>query len=234
MTDVFLSIGNTRAVMCVFNENEPITAHTTADMNVLLRNTAAKRIYMISVNSQREHDTVSKIDYPCELIGMGKQDDAIKTAYRTEQMGMDRYISIYHAQRKCIFPSVIADLGTADTFDYIDSSGMHIGGLIMAGLQTMHVGISNAAENIPLLEPQLRDIMAGTDTEEAVTQGIYTQWLAGIISAVSLMGEIEETYTTVITGGNAKRVHDFLKHAQHEPYFLFRGMQSYAENIYNA
>lgn len=233
MTDAFLSIGNTRAVMCAFKENEPITAQTTPDMDVLLRNISARRIYMISVNSRAEIDTIENIKYPCELISMQK-DDAINSAYRTEQMGMDRYICIYYAQKKRIFPSVIADLGTADTFDYIDPSGKHVGGLIMAGLQTMHKGISNAAERIPLYEPQLRDIIAGTDTKEAVTQGVYTQWLAGIISAVSLMGDMAETYTTIITGGNAHRVHDFLESAQYEPYFLFRGMQLYAENIYNA
>lgn len=233
MNDAYLSVGNTNTYLTVIKNNQYKTASLIPEMNSLISENNINRIFIASVNQANEDAYMKSVHFTGQYISINKRENAIRSQYNIEQMGIDRYLCIFNAQTSHIFPSVIADLGTADTFDYLDGSGMHIGGLIMPGLQTLHKSLDEYTDRISLYEPQLRDIIAGKNTEESVTQGVYSQWLSGVINAIAMTKEISSSYTAIITGGNSCRVHDFIK-GIYDKNFLVRGMKLYAENICNA
>jgi type III pantothenate kinase len=97
-----------------------------------------------------------KIDYP-----------------KPESIGPDRLANACGAIAKFGAPAIVADFGTALTFDVIDSASTYIGGVIAPGLPLMTEYLADRTELLPLINLKGRCAKVGRSTESAMRIGAH-------------------------------------------------------------
>lgn len=133
----------------------------------------------------------------------------IKTGVRIRmdnprEVGADRIVNAAAAHQLYGGPVIIADLGTATTFDTVSKEGDYLGGAIAPGINT-------AAEALVTRTAQLRGVelvaprnAIGTSTISAMQSGIifgYVGLVEGIVARIQQ--ELKEKARVVATGGYA-------------------------------
>ncbi|MFT5720413.1 MAG: type III pantothenate kinase [Motiliproteus sp.] len=125
-----------------------------------------------------------------------------------ETMGADRWLAMLAGFQRAPGGCCVVDCGSAVTVDYVDATGLHLGGYIAPGLRLMRRGLLSNTRQIHLpLDAQGRfDTRPGKSTEEAVGQGIELM-LAALAQRVvrdmpTLLGA---QATLLVTGGDAAR-----------------------------
>lgn len=143
-------------------------------------------VHAISVNSTR----FNNFRGACATIGLDVRDvakipvRAIKSLYDLKALGVDRLalleaVHYLQIQTGATSPVMAVSLGTATTIDYVDSSGKHIGGYILAGIQTSLDAISDRGASLPKAlnpsETSERDGSWPTTTVQAMERGTIDQ-----------------------------------------------------------
>jgi len=101
-------------------------------------------------------------------------------------------------------PLLVVDAGTAVTYDYVDPSGLFVGGNIAPGMRMRLEALHRFTARLPRLEVPREikpDHILGRDTREAMILGaVY-----GIVGAISFYrSSLPADTVTVITGGWAE------------------------------
>ncbi len=122
---------------------------------------------------------------------------------RPETLGTDRLVHAFYVQKWVQADSVVVDLGTAITVDFIGGDGHFYGGAIIPGPNILRKAL--AAETALLFEFEWQNVphFVGTSTEEAMEIGIMKTLEAGIRS-ITYGGAIElswKTFRKLLTGG---------------------------------
>jgi type III pantothenate kinase len=143
-------------------------------------------------------------------IGTSAEAHGVRIAYaEPARLGVDRFLALVAAHRlprPAPAPSLIADAGTAITYDLLASDGTHLGGLILPGVRIMRDSLL-AGTQIPRHEPADADLPWAADTGEAIA--------AASIQAPAALAErlhqrlAEHTGSTprlILTGGDAERL----------------------------
>jgi type III pantothenate kinase len=89
------------------------------------------------------------------------------------QVGSDRLANAAAVRAIYGYPAVIVDLGTATTYDIIDSDGNYSGGLIAPGVWTSAVNLFKRASRLFPVKLEKPDKFIGTDTANSIKSGIY-------------------------------------------------------------
>ncbi|NTU67362.1 MAG: type III pantothenate kinase [Chlorobiaceae bacterium] len=114
-----------------------------------------------------------------------------------------------------LFPNrahVAVDIGTAITFDVLDSKGEYVGGLIMPGLDVMSGALHARTAQLPLISIDHRTGLLGRSTGECIRSGIFwgvVKQVEGLIAEIRayLREELGEPAVSVIaTGGNSRLI----------------------------
>jgi type III pantothenate kinase len=114
-----------------------------------------------------------------------------------------------------LFPNkahIAVDIGTAITFDVLDSKGEYVGGLIMPGLDVMSGALHSRTAQLPLVTIDRRTALLGRSTGECIRSGIFwgtVKQVEGLIDEIGgyLLGELGEAEVGVIaTGGNSRLI----------------------------
>jgi len=105
---------------------------------------------------------------------------------------------------------VLIDAGTAITFDYVDNDGVHQGGHILPGINTMIRSLAEKTDRINVSETNAVDsINLGQSTETAVQQGALAMVIGYLENSLSKVAP----YTKIcITGGDAEMIRTNLSH----------------------
>lgn len=128
--------------------------------------------------------------------------------------GVDRYAALIAAHHKSSEAKIVIDCGTATTVDVIDTSGKHLGGLIIPGMALMCASLVNKASGITL--PKQADSMQlfNDNTADAVYSGsalVLKHGVRGIIQEI--VGNINQHTTVYVTGGESHMLElDDIKH----------------------
>ena len=141
------------------------------------------------------------------VIGPG-----IKTGVRIRQdnpreVGADRIANAAAAHHLYGGPVIIADLGTATTFDVVSKEGDHIGGVIATGIGTAAEALYTRAAALPRIELVCPKKAIGTNTIAAMQSGIifgYVGLIEGIVARIQK--ELGEKALVVATGGYAELI----------------------------
>jgi len=119
------------------------------------------------------------------------------------RLGVDRWLALYAAWSETRAPLCVVSAGTALTFDAVDSSGRHLGGVIAPGLLTMQQAVLGATR-FPAAGPdEIYTDGLGDDTEACVRQGALHA-CAGL--AERLAARQAAGAARFITGGDADRL----------------------------
>jgi len=146
----------------------------------------------------------------CEplVVGSGVNLGISVLLTRSAEVGADRLVNAVAAGDLYGGPLIVIDLGTATTFDIVDSKGDYRGGVIAPGVNLSLGALHMAAANLPHIAVERPPQIIGDGTLEAMQSGIYWGYISLIEGVVSrIQGEFFEVDATsmkvVATGGLA-------------------------------
>ena len=152
-----------------------------------------------------EAQGVEDITFPMALADLA----GVKNAYRNpSRLGIDRWCAVVAAYRRCRSAVLVADAGTAWTYDLVDGAGQHRGGWIAPGTETQRRSLHTATASLPCLDAEAagqtdRAITWGRDTEEAIRNGVRAM-STGLLSLAeeAARQSLGSCFVKVATGGD--------------------------------
>ena len=140
------------------------------------------------------------------IVGAG-----IKTGIRIEtanprEVGPDRAAHTLYGG-----PIIVADYGTATTYDLITAEGAFLGGVISPGVKISANALWNDTANLPEIEIKCPEHVVAKDTITAMQAGLFlgtvgqSQYIINKIKAESGLKDIK----VVATGGLGKMISDY-------------------------
>jgi type III pantothenate kinase len=118
------------------------------------------------------------------------------------EVGADRIVNAAAAHHLYGGPVIVADLGTATTFDTVSKDGDYLGGAIAPGIVTAAEALFGRAAMLPRVELVRPKRAIGTNTIAAMQSGIifgYVSLIEGMV--VRIQQELGEKTKVVATGG---------------------------------
>ena len=129
----------------------------------------------------------------------------IRINYKTPQtLGKDRIAAIVGAWRNHKHKDILViDSGTAITYDFLDASGIYLGGNISPGMTIRFKALNKYTKCLPLIDEQGDLPKFGYDTETAIRSGV----VGGIIKEMdAYIDEYKKQYPGLLvflTGGHS-------------------------------
>ena len=154
----------------------------------------------------------------------------LRVAYAEPQrLGIDRWLALLAAWTETRGAACVVSAGTALTFDAVDATGQHLGGVIAPGLLTMQQAVLGVTR-FPATGPaQIYSEGLGADTDACVRQG-------ALHAAAGMVERLAGRYASgsaqrLITGGDAARL---LPHVGEgwslRPNLVMEGLLAYARD----
>lgn len=136
------------------------------------------------------------------VVGAGVKTGVRIRMDNPREVGTDRIVNAAAAHRLYSGPTIIADLGTATTFDTVSKEGDYIGGAIAPGIATAADALFLKAAMLPRVELIHPKHAIGTNTIAAMQSGLifgYVGLIEGIVTRIQQ--ELGEKARVVATGG---------------------------------
>ncbi|MBR0079770.1 MAG: type III pantothenate kinase [Synergistaceae bacterium] len=220
-----IDIGNTTTVAGVFDGDELIAhwrlssiLHTSDELGIYFLNLiAAKNINPSEIKSAAFASVVPSLDFSMNeairnyfnvepLQVSSKIDTGIKILCKNpREVGADRIINAVAGREKYGKPLIVADYGTAITFDVVSENGDYLGGAIAPGLNSGISALFSKAAKLPQVALSIPESVIGRNTEEAIQSGILFG-NAGLTDRIIEMIKAEpglNNAKVVATGGHA-------------------------------
>ena len=142
------------------------------------------------------------------VVGAGVKTGVRIRMDNPKEVGADRIVNA--AAAHYLYddgPIIIADLGTATTFDTVSKEGDYLGGAIATGINTAAEALFTQAAMLPRVELVHPKRAIGTSTIAAMQSGIvfgYVGLVEGIVARIQR--ELGEKAKVVATGGYAELI----------------------------
>ncbi len=159
----------------------------------------------------------------------------VKIEYSTpETLGADRVAGIVGAYNKYGNNNVLLiDAGTAVTFDVLSSEGIYKGGNISPGLSMRFQSLNNYTDKLPLVGPDNKYDIIGTNTENAIRSGVQQGLIFEINEYIRTFENLFKALKIVITGGDGELLSGLINRTvDYSPDLVIEGL-NYIVN-YNA
>ena len=124
------------------------------------------------------------------------------TIVHPETVGADRWCNVAAAVHAGAREAIIADLGSAHTYDVLED-GVFVGGLIAPGAGTSHRALVDRGAQLPELPLSDPGVLIGRHTTEAILAGSFHQSGAGIAGVVERLRASRPAAPVFVTGGLA-------------------------------
>ena len=155
-------------------------------------------------------DNVFKID---SMILSTDINTGIKIALdNPKEAGADRIANAVGAYVLYKHPVIVVDLGTATTFDVVDSNGDFIGGIITLGVTSQLKALNKFTSKLPRIEVSLSNNAIGHNTNDAILSGVLrgtASMIDGLIEQCEK--ELGSKVIVVATGGYSGFISNYLK-----------------------
>ncbi|HAX17791.1 MAG TPA: type III pantothenate kinase [Actinobacteria bacterium] len=198
-----IDIGNTHTVIGLFKEDELISSwrmgtprykYETSDeigtiiMN-FLRNSgfANNEIKEIAISSvvPRVMNEISSMSRKYFMVEPLIIDSTINTGLKIlydfpKEIGADRIANSVAAIDFYGTPSIVADFGTATTFDIISSAGEYVGGVIAPGIEISSEALFNIAAKLSKVDLNWPETVIGKNTYHGLRAGILYGFLGQV------------------------------------------------------
>ncbi len=142
--------------------------------------------------------------------------------------GADRLANMAEAARRHGENVLVADFGTAATFDLLDARGCFAGGAIAPGLGTLSAALTARTAQLPAADLSAPRRLAGRNTREALRAGVaggYAGLARHLVAGLAGRGT-----RLVFTGGDAAKVRALTGlDATVDPLWTLRGIAALAE-----
>jgi type III pantothenate kinase len=126
---------------------------------------------------------------------------------KPEELGTDRLANALALRAMARYPAVAVDIGTAITFDVLDSRGVFCGGVIAPGPSVARDYLAERTAQLGRISLSGKSPRRaiGKSTQEALWIGLLCGWrglLCGILKRIAQ--DLKAPPTVVVTGGNAR------------------------------
>ena len=168
------------------------------------------RILFMSVNPSNSEPILNVLKQNCPAVSEVGRDVPRGIRIETdkpERVGTDRTTTALAAYEIYKEALIVVDFGTAITFDCISRDGKFLGGVICPGVAMSASALERDTAFLPAVEVSPRESFLATNTEEAITAGIYhgaVEATNGIIEGLSR--ELGGNVPVVATGGDAQTI----------------------------
>ena len=133
-----------------------------------------------------------------------------------QNMGADCIADCAGAYYEYGGPILVADFGTATTFNYVTADASVISGLITTGIRTAAAALWEGTAQLPEVEITRPKSILAKSTKPAMQAGLYYNFLGGIERTIAQFHkEIDEDFRVVATGGFEPRVRRRHEHDRH-------------------
>ncbi|MDA9276340.1 type III pantothenate kinase [Flavobacteriaceae bacterium] len=209
--NLVIDIGNTAVKVYLFKNNEIIKRE------VLSENALIQYLKLIAIDDIRNiicssvtksyKDQLSKIFKNSNYFDFSDNNLKIPFTnnYETKKsLGQDRIGLISSAVLKFQDQnSLVIDMGTCITYDFIDSQNIYHGGAISPGIRMRYSSFSNYTSNLPLLKFQDITKIIGANTEESLHIGINNGIVGEINQYINSLKKSYSEFNVIITGGDS-------------------------------
>ena len=146
-----------------------------------------------------------------------------------QRLGLDRWLAIVGAYQLSRKASLVIDLGTAVTVDFVTADGAHLGGFICPGLPLMRTQLQTHTRRTRYDSDEaaraLEGLLPGRTTAEAVERGCLLMLRGFVSSQVQMAAEVlGAEFDVFLTGGDALLVVDVIPGARVVPDLVFIGL----------
>jgi type III pantothenate kinase len=223
-----IDVGNTNTVLGVFRASE-LAAHwrlTTArdqtvdEYGILIRNLfslagiAPQSVGGIVISSVVPPLNATLAEMARRYFGLEALfvGPGIKTGMpilyeNPQEVGADRIVNAVAAYEGYGGPVVVADFGTAITFDAISAKGEYLGGVIAPGIEIASQALFARTARLPRVEIKDPGGIIGTNTVASMQAGLYYGYLDLVDGILERMKAVLGPETKVVaTGGQADLV----------------------------
>lgn len=166
-----------------------------------------------------------------------KRGWGVSNGYRQPRLlGVDRWVAMIAAWAELQSSCLIVDAGTAVTLDAIDDDGVHLGGQIIPGVETMLGSLLSATSDISPVKMSSKhsvdDLkMFSRNTAAAVREGVQNAVAGAIERAIRTLQSNSYNPTIILTGGGASHILGALDEAPlHRPDLVLQGLAYMLEN----
>jgi type III pantothenate kinase len=167
------------------------------------------------------------LDVEAFVVGPGARTGMRIAMKNPAEVGADRIVNAVAAFATYGGPCIVADYGTATTFDVISREGDYVGGVIAPGIEVSLDALTTRAAKLIKVELVEPEHAIGKSTTEALQSGAvygFAGEIEGIVHAI--WSELGERVQVVATGGLAELI------ARHtdvisavDPFLTLRGIE---------
>jgi pantothenate kinase type III len=142
----------------------------------------------------------------CPSVSLIKESSALnfRTDVDRRTVGADRLANMAEAARRFGKNVLVADFGTAATFDVLDGRGRFIGGAIAPGLRILATALSKQTALLPVIKTTPPRTMIGKNTRDALRAGLGGGYAGLVKHLLEQLGA--DGRRVVFTGGDAVTV----------------------------
>ena len=164
------------------------------------------------------------------IVKTQKQFRKLKIAYDdSSSLGSDRFCAMLGSMVS--FPDkplLVIDIGSAMTFDVLDETGLHLGGLIMPGLNALR----NSFSNFETGDLTANDIGLAVNTENAWKNGTQVMLLSAINNQIQKFNDNFSDGVVTTSGGLVNDIKNYLpKSVQIFDNLVIDGLESYSQTV---
>jgi type III pantothenate kinase len=145
------------------------------------------------------------INQPAFFVEAGVKTGVKVLLDNPKEVGADRVVNAAAAYARVKGPLIVADFGTATTFDCVDRSGAYLGGAIAPGPQMAAETLYQRTAKLPLLGAFRQPPRAiGKNTQDSISSGLFHGYVGltrGLLA--KLMKEMRGKPKVLATGGLA-------------------------------
>ena len=140
----------------------------------------------------------------------------IKNLYfAPKQVGQDRLVNAYAAVKLYGSPVVVADFGTAVTFDVVSLRKEYLGGLILPGLNISLDALFERTALLPRIKLSRPNGLIGKNTRDSILSGIVYGFAALTDDLIKrLRSQMGKNTKAIGTGGNISLIGPYCKKLQ--------------------
>lgn len=149
---------------------------------------------------------------PPVVVGPGVETGITIRIDNPNEVGADRVANTAAVHELFGGPAIVADLGTATTFDAVSKGGEYVGGAIAPGLGITAEALVRRTAKLPKVELTLPDRAIGRSTVSAMQSGLVLGYLGLVKELVArLKEELPGEPKVIATGGMAEIVAEWTK-----------------------
>jgi type III pantothenate kinase len=147
------------------------------------------------------------LEKPPVVVGPGVETGITIKIDNPAEVGADRVANTAAVHKLYGGPAIVADLGTATTFDVVSKNGEYLGGAIAPGLGITADALVRRTAKLPKVELTLPDKAIGSNTVSAMQSGLVLGYLGLVKELVArLKDELPGDPKVIATGGMAEVV----------------------------